>query len=195
MEWSTSWCAGRRVAIRSTWKAAAPSPARRRLDSGWWISRKPERRLGITPVRQSIVFRFYRTVVLGLRSSRLDEGVWQKAQAAGLEQGAAPAGRVLSTLRSGGHGIPPLGTTTQRLGTPCPASDARVVWRRARRPTNAAAKRREASALRDWARDASSGVLRVPRHGTRQGAAIRTCGSRRFAPSAFLHGNGGGRAI
>ena len=34
-----------------------------------------------------------------------------------LEQGAAPAGRVLSTLHSGGLGIPPLGTTTQSLGT------------------------------------------------------------------------------
>jgi hypothetical protein len=31
--------------------------------------------------------------------------------------GSGARGQVLSRLRSGDHGIPPLGTTTQRLGT------------------------------------------------------------------------------
>jgi len=47
---------------------------------------------------------------------------------------------------------------------------------------NAAVERREASALRHWARDASSGVSRVPRW-ARSGAAFRTSASRRHTPS------------
>jgi len=47
---------------------------------------------------------------------------------------------------------------------------------------NAAVERREASALRHWARDASLGVSRVPRW-ARSGAAFRTSASRRHTPS------------
>src|SRR5215472_14575996 len=46
---------------------------------------------------------------------------------------------------------------------------------------NAAVERREASALRYWARDASPGVSRVPRS-ARSGAAFRTSASRRHTP-------------
>jgi hypothetical protein len=62
------------------------------------------------------------------------------------------------------------------LGRPRkPRSDTtirpRSLQRRAREPggrTDAAARRREASALRHWARSTSAGASRVPRHGTRR---------------------------
>src|SRR5262249_46312012 len=68
---------------------------------------------------------------------------------------------------------------------------------------NAAVERREASALRHWARDASQGVSRVPRQGTQTvrrtapaplGATPpRPRGTRRKAPPGALRGRKTGR--
>jgi hypothetical protein len=107
--------------------------------------------------------------------SRLTEGVFRRIGLR-LGSGAAPAGKGQFPLRSGGHGIP--GWALR------PATGPSEEGEGARRPTNVAAKRREASAPASLGREAPrfrcfSRAASWHAHG----AAIRTRASRRFAPS------------
>jgi hypothetical protein len=93
-----------------------------------------------------------------------------RASSRGLEPGGGAGsgarGQGLSTSHSGEPRNPAPGHYDPAPGQLCAASDARGVWRRVRGRQDAAVERREASALRYWARDASPGVPGVPRHGT-----------------------------
>src|SRR2546427_12230141 len=92
-------------------------------------------------------------------ASRLDEGVLRKAQAARLEEGAAPAGRVLSHPALGRPRIPPLGIMTQRV-MPEESGVGPVVEQTPRRSAERRARRRYRRAGRLARRPG------VPRHGT-----------------------------
>jgi hypothetical protein len=141
------------------------------------FSRKPKTPLGITPPASSVFFLVFRMWCyawrIPARRGRLQEN-WPEAR--GRERRLRA--RANSLCARAASGSP---RRTLRSG-PMPSEEgegARCVVRR----RGGAPRGERASVI--GARDASSGVLRVPRHGTQNGAAIRTSASRRSTPSCL----------